>query len=121
LETDGRKGPDKPQLPNNHDMIFFYQKGDQPRWNEDALFLPYDEGNLDEKTATKYSHRDPDGRVYRLDNLINPNPDRPNLTYEFLGVRKVWRWTKERMQTAYKAGLVIQTKPGAVPQLTLSR
>ena len=55
---------------------------------------PYDPDNLDEKTATKYCHRDPDGRVYRLDNLINPNPNRPNLTYEFLGVKRVWRWTK---------------------------
>jgi site-specific DNA-methyltransferase (adenine-specific) len=55
--------------------------------------------------------------LYRLDNLINPNPDRPNLTYEFLGVTKVWRWTKERMLAAYEAGLVVQTRPGAVPQL----
>jgi hypothetical protein len=39
------------------------------------------------------------------------------LTYEFLGVTKVWRWTKERMQEAYANGLVVQTKPGAVPQL----
>ena len=47
---------------------------------------------------------------------LNPNPDRPNLTYEFLGVTRVWRWTKERMQKAYEKGLVVQTKPGAVPQ-----
>lgn len=60
---------------------------------------------------------DPDGRIYRLDNLINPNPDRPNLTYEFLGVKRVWRWTKERMQEAYENEIVVQTKPGAVPQL----
>lgn len=79
--------------------------------------MPYDPENLDEKTASKYSHRDPDGRIYRLDNLINPNPDRPNLTYEFLGVRRVWRWTKDRMQDAYERGLVVQTRPGAVPQL----
>jgi site-specific DNA-methyltransferase (adenine-specific) len=81
------------------------------------MFQPYDLGDLDEKTSSKYSHRDEDGRLYRLDNLINPNPNRPNLTYEFLGVKKVWRWTKERMQEAYNAGLVIQTKPGTVPQL----
>jgi adenine specific DNA methylase Mod len=105
------------QLPNNHDMIFFYDKGNDATWNVDSLFHPYDETSLDEKTAIKYCHRDPDGRLYRLDNLINPNPDRPNLTYEFLGVTKVWRWKKERMQEAYQAGLVVQTKPGAVPQL----
>jgi site-specific DNA-methyltransferase (adenine-specific) len=29
----------------------------------------------------------------------------------------VWRWTKERMQEAYAKGLVVQTRPGTVPQL----
>jgi site-specific DNA-methyltransferase (adenine-specific) len=105
------------QLPNNHDIILSYQKTDKPIWNSDAAFQPYDLSNLDPKTASKYSHRDPDGRLYQLDNLINPNPDRPNLTYEFLGVKRVWRWTKERMQTAYDAGLVLQPRPGAVPRL----
>ncbi len=48
--------------------------------------------------------------------LLNPNDNRPNLTYEFLGVTRVWRWTRERMQKAYEDGLVVQLKPGAVPQ-----
>ena len=39
----------------------------------------------------------------------------PNLTYEFLGVSRVWRWTKERMQREFEAGRVVQTKPGGVP------
>jgi site-specific DNA-methyltransferase (adenine-specific) len=105
------------QLPNNHDVIFCYQKSNDAFWNADAMFQPYDESDLDEKTTSKYHYRDADGRLYRLDNLINPNPDRPNLTYEFLGVTKVWRWTKERMQAAYDAGLIVQTKQGRVPQL----
>lgn len=105
------------QLPNNHDVLFCYQKTDSAKWHADEMFQPYDLSDLDEKTASKYTHRDSDGRLYRLDNLINPNPNRPNLTYEFLGVTKVWRWTRERMQKAYDAGLVIQTKPGTVPQL----
>jgi site-specific DNA-methyltransferase (adenine-specific) len=50
-----------------------------------------------------------------LGDLTNPNKDRPNLTYEFLGVTRVWRWTKERMQEAYDNGLVIQSKSGSVP------
>ena len=44
-------------------------------------------------------------------------PDRPNLTYEFLGVTRVWRWTQKRMQEAYEQGLVVQQRPGAVPRL----
>ncbi len=102
-------------FPTNHDTILYYSGGERPAFNRP--YIPYDPENLDEKTATKYSHRDSDGRVYRLDNLINPNPDRPNLTYEFLGVKRVWRWTKERMEEAYKTGIVVQTKPGSVPQL----
>jgi len=105
------------KLPSNHDVLLAYQKSDRAVWNEDAVFTPYAEDSLDEKTAGKYKHRDATGRLYRLDSLINPNPDRPNLTYEFLGITRVWRWTKERMQIAYDAGLVIQTKPGNVPQL----
>lgn len=71
---------------------------------------------MPDKTNAKYSHKEADGRVYRLDNLINPNSNRPNLTYEFLGVTKVWRWTRERMQAAYDAGIVVQSGAGKVPQ-----
>lgn len=62
-----------------------------------------------------YKYSDEKGR-YRLLPLLNPNDNRPNLTYEFLGVTRVWRWTKERMQKSYEEGLVVQLKPGSVPQ-----
>lgn len=101
-------------FPNNHDSIFYYTKSHDFTFNRP--YLPYDHDNLDEKTRKKYCHKDEHGRLYRLDNLINPSHDRPNLTYEFLGVTRVWRWTRERMQAAYEKGLVVQTKPGAVPQ-----
>jgi site-specific DNA-methyltransferase (adenine-specific) len=110
------KGLMSRRLARNHDLILSYQKSDAATWKEDAIFQPYDLDALDEKTKAKYSHRDADGRLYQLDNLINPNPNRPNLTYQFLGVTKVWRWTKERMQKAYEEGLVIQPKAGAVPR-----
>ena len=105
------------RLPANHDLLFAYQMADHSTWNVDAVFSPYDPNNLDKKTSAKYRHREPDGRSYRLDNLLNPNKDRPNLTYEFLGVTRVWRWTRDRMNAAYDAGLVVQSKPGGVPQL----
>ncbi|MDQ6949258.1 MAG: site-specific DNA-methyltransferase, partial [Actinomycetota bacterium] len=103
------------RLPSNHDTLLCYQRSAAATWNEDAVFQPYDSNALSIKTAGKYAFRDPDGRLYRLDNLMNPNADRPNLTYEFLGVTRVWRWTKERMQAAYDAGLVVQSRPGSVP------
>jgi site-specific DNA-methyltransferase (adenine-specific) len=102
-------------FPNNHDSVFYYTKSHEFTFSRP--YQKYDAGNLDKKTAVKYCHRDTEGRIYRLDNLINPNHDRPNLTYEFLGITRVWRWTKDRMEVAYKNRLIVQTKPGAVPQL----
>lgn len=110
------KGTTKRRLSNDHDVILSYQKGDGAKWNRDAAFMPYDLGDLDPKTDEKYSLRDDDGRRYQLTALISPAEDRPNLTYEFLGVTRVWRWTKERMQEAYEQGRVIQTAPGRVPR-----
>ncbi len=105
------------RLPKNHDVIFGFQKTEMSRWNEMSIYTPYDESDLPEKTKGKYKFIDDDGRLYRLDSLINPNSDRPNLTYEFLGVTRVWRWTRERMAKAYAGGLVVQSAPGRVPQL----
>jgi DNA modification methylase len=110
------KGLMTKRLPNNHDAILAYARGADPCWNGDDAFAPYDLDNLDDKTAGKYSLKDSEGRAYQLTALTNPNPDRPNLTYEFLGVTRVWRWTRERMQKAYDDGLVIQPRPGAVPR-----
>lgn len=109
------KGLSSTGFSNNHDSIFYYGGGAKDVTFHPPL-VPYDEGNLDSKTDQKYSQRDPDGRRYQLTSLLNPSNNRPNLTYEFLGVTRVWRWTKERMQAAYDKGLVVQPKPGAVPR-----
>src|SRR5690606_19462613 len=101
-------------FPNNHDSIFFYGGGGKLTFNRP--YLKYDPNDLDEKTAAKYSQRDEQGRRYQLTSLLNPSNNRPNLTYEFLGITRVWRWTKERMEQAYKEGRVVQSKPGAVPR-----
>ncbi len=99
-------------FPNDHDTIFYYTKSDDYTFNRQ--YLPHNEDYVEDF----YKYVEPEtGRRYRLADLTNPNKDRPNLTYEFLGVKRVWRWTKERMQEAYEKGIVIQTKPGAVPAL----
>lgn len=110
------KGQMKAKLPHNHDVILSYKRTQEAFWNPDAAFQPYDPTNLDAKTMKKYSHQDSDGRRYQLTSLLSPNPDRPNLDYEFLGVRRVWRWTQERMLQEHAAGRVVQSKPGAVPR-----
>ena len=97
-------------FPNSRDTLLRYSKGDTAIFHK--VFVAHDPTYV----AKAYKYTDEDGRRYRLLPLLNPNKDRPNLTYEFLGVTRVWRWTQERMQKAYEDGVVVQLKPGAVPQ-----
>ena len=49
--------------------------------------------------ADKYRFQEPDGRVYRLDNMTSPKP-RPNMMYEWKGHASPplgWRYSKETM------------------------
>ncbi len=121
------KGLSTRRLPNNSDTLLTYGKTPKYKWN--SSYEPYDvamlnaasldDANLDgetRKTLEQYDKRDDDGRRYSLTDLANPNRDRPNLTYEFLGVTRVWRWTRERMEAEYAAGRVVQAKPGNVPR-----
>jgi site-specific DNA-methyltransferase (adenine-specific) len=95
---------------NCRDIILRFSKSDKVVFNK--VFGDHDESYIEQF----YRYTDADGRRYRLGDITNPNKNRPNLTYEFLGVTRVWRWTKERMQKAYEEGLVYQSKPGTVPQ-----
>jgi len=106
------KGLSFKRYAQNHDTIFYYSKSDKFTWF--SQYKAHDEKYL----KNFYKNIEPEtGRIYQLDNLTNPNKERPNLTYEFLGVTRVWRWTKERMQKAYEDGLIIQSKEGGVPRL----
>jgi adenine specific DNA methylase Mod len=97
-------------FPNCRDIIFRYAKTDKAKFHK--IY-----GQHDPDYVKKfYRFTDKDGRRYRLGDITNPNKNRPNLTYEFLGVNRVWRWTKERMHKADADGLIYQAKPGAVPQ-----
>ncbi len=94
---------------NSRDIILCYRASDKATFNK--VYGDYNPTYIEKF----YKHKDADGRSYRLDNLANPNKNRPNLTYEFLGVRRVWRWTKERMEKAYRDSLIVQSAPGKVP------
>jgi site-specific DNA-methyltransferase (adenine-specific) len=95
---------------NCRDVLLRYSKGDKVIFNK--VYGDHDPNYLE----TFYRFEDDKGR-YRLGDLTNPNKNRPNLTYEFLGVTRVWRWTKERMLKANDDGLIYQSKPGAIPQM----
>ncbi|MCR5258428.1 MAG: hypothetical protein K6E40_09765, partial [Desulfovibrio sp.] len=98
-------------FPAAHDVIFRYSKSGKFTFNR--LFTDKDMTKAENQNVLE----DPDGRQYVLGDLASPNKNRPNLTYEFLGVTRVWRWTKERMQAALDAGRIVQNKPGeSVPR-----
>ncbi len=106
------KGLSFTRFATNHDDILRYSKSAKWTWN--AQYTEHDPDYIEQF----YRYTEPGtGRRYRYGDLTNPNKDRPNLTYEFLGVTRVWRWTRERMQEAYEKGLVVQTAPGRVPVL----
>ena len=96
-------------FPNCRDIILRYSKSKICTFS--MIYGPHDPNYV--KSA--YTHCDANGR-YRLLPLSRPIGERPNLTYEFLGMTRVWRWTKERMIKAYADGIVVQVKPGSVPQ-----
>ena len=93
-----------------HDVILFYTKSDAAKRNE--IYQPYDE----EYINAFYRYQDPHGRRYRLGDITGPGgAAKGNPQYEFLGVTRYWRYSKERMQELYEQGRIVQTKPGAVP------
>ena len=94
-----------------HDTIFFYSKSEEFKMN--MQFLTYDEEYL----TAFYKYVEPNtGRRYRLDNLTGPGAElKGNPRYEFLGVTRYWRYSKEKMQELYEQGRVIQNKPEGVP------
>jgi len=93
------------------DSIFFYRNGDLATWN--AQFTSYDEEYL----KRDYRRVDKTGRRYRIDNIQGPGgAAKGNPFYEVMGVKRYWRYSKERMDELIKEGRIIQTKPGAVPQ-----
>jgi DNA modification methylase len=93
-----------------HDVILYYAKSDATIRNEQ--YQPYGEKYVREF----YRHQDPDGRRYRLGDITGPGgAAKGNPQYEFLGVTRYWRYTREKMQALYEQGRIIQTRPGAVP------
>ena len=98
-------------FPNNHDTIFYYTAG------KDFIFNRQFTAHDPEYIERFYRFTEPGtGRRYRLSDLTNPNRNRPNLTYEWKGHKRVWRWTKERMEEADKAGLIQYSSTGLAAQ-----
>ena len=98
-----------------HDTLFLYCGGDVNYYFK-HLYRPYEEEYLEKF----YKHVEPGtGRRFQLGDLGAPGgaaPSKGNPHYEFLGVTRYWRYSRERMQELYEQGQIVQTKPGAVPR-----
>jgi DNA modification methylase len=92
---------------SNHDVILCFGR-DANITKRNGQYLPHDPAAV----AKQYRKKDERGRAFQLTSLLNPNPNRPTLTYEFLGVTKVWRWTKERMLEEYRKGRIVVPQGG---------
>jgi DNA modification methylase len=96
------------RFPSTHDVLLFYGNGEAGTWN--PQYRPYAESYIKSHYSSIESGT---GRQFTLGDCTNPNPDRPNLKYEWHGVTKVWRWTREKMQRYHDEGRIVYTKTGA--------
>ena len=99
---------DAQKFGSQHDIIFYYVKSDSYIWNRQYI------EHSEEYKRDFYKNSDLEGRKYSLDSTTAPGGRGPE--YEFLGITRKWRYTKENMQRLYDEGLIIQTKPGTVPR-----
>lgn len=113
-----RKGNLTKGLARDCDIILRYTKSSNFVWNPEAVTIPYDLENLDEKTKKQYRYVEPEtGRLFRYSEITAPIQEPlSNRTYEVMGVVRTWRWTKERMKAEIETGRIVQTRPGNVPR-----
>jgi DNA modification methylase len=95
----------------NTDSLLFYTKTDTYTFHQP--FADYSTAYVE----SAYRHVEAGtGRRYRLVSMIGPGgAAKGNPLYEFLGVTRYWRYSQERMQELFDKGLIVQTKPGTVP------
>lgn len=89
------------------DRLLFYSKTNDYKFRRQMT--PYKKAYID----AKFTYKDENGRRFRLSDLNPPNERGP--VYEFHGVTRAWRCTKEKMLELEKQGR-IYTK-SKVPQL----
>lgn len=96
-----------------HDVILFYRRSDAATFN--PIYTPLSQ----ETTDTWYKHVEPGTRRrYNLADITGPGGEaKGNPSYEFLGVTRYWRYSREHMQDLYDQGLIVQRKPGGVPAI----
>jgi site-specific DNA-methyltransferase (adenine-specific) len=92
------------------DTIFYFSRTTEHRWN--PLYQPHKDSYL----RSHYRHKDSEGRIYRLDNIIRSQSmgPRPNLAYEYKGFRPQygWRMVREKVEELDRRGRLYWAKGG---------
>ena len=97
-----------------HDTVLFYVRdAASSTWNQVAI--RHDPS--DPEVRKQYSRWDEQRQDWwQPTSLLNPNPNRPNLTYEYHGHVKVWRWTREKMLEIERQGRIYVPADGGIPR-----
>lgn len=110
--NDAKQGRRQPG--NVRDVLLFYTKSNEWKWN--WVYTPYSEVYVNDF----YKFTEPDtGRLYQLGDLTAPGgaaPEKRNPYYEFMGVKRYWRFNRESMERLAREGRIVQTAPGRVPR-----
>ena len=88
-----------------HDVIFLYSKSERT-WTWNKLYTPYEKDYVE----SHYRKADPDGRLWYDDNLIAPRGAGP--VYDWKGVTRAWRVTRENMERLEREGKLYYTEKG---------
>lgn len=109
-DAKGDVGQGARHLGRVNDVLLLYSKTNQYTWNQQ--YTPLDPGYVERF----YRYTDPDGRRWKLDNMLGPGgAAKGNPYYPVMGVSRHWRYSKKRMEELIAQGRVVQTSPGAVP------
>jgi site-specific DNA-methyltransferase (adenine-specific) len=92
------------------DTIFYFSRTTEHKWN------PLYKAHKDSYLRSHYRHKDSEGRIYRLDNIIRSQSmgPRPNLAYEYKGFRPPygWRMVREKVEELDRRGRLYWAKSG---------
>jgi DNA modification methylase len=91
-----------------HDVLLFYSKGDDPTFH--PLYVPLPRATAD----NWYRHVEPGtGRRYNKADVTGPGgAAKGNARYEWKGVTRYWRYSREKMAELDAAGRLVYSKSG---------
>lgn len=93
------------------DFIFLYKKTDSFVFH--GGYSPYDEKYIDKV----FKYKDSDGRRWQSLPITAPGgSSKGNPYFEFMGIYRYWRFTKENLEKMLEAGKIYQSEPGMVPR-----